>query len=249
MNSRFGALIFVTGCLLLFSLSFDRLEPTGKVAAATGGTISGTVKLDGTAPKAKVIDMSKEPSCAKVHASTPATTENVVVGQGGGLGNVVIYLSEGYAGNNVVSSQPAKLEQKGCLYVPHVVAVDVGQKLTITNEDQTSHNIHPMPKAGGGNPEWNKSQPGGSAPIEVSYNAPEIGIPVKCNVHPWMHAFVVVVKGPYAVTDDSGSFKLDNLPPGNYTVTAWQETYGTQTAKVTVAPDKPATVDFSFKAK
>ena len=248
MARRIRALALPMGLVLLICLSFGIPKPAGRVAAAASGQITGTVKLDGVAPKAKVIDMSKEPSCAKVHASTPATMENVVVGPAGGLANVVIYLSEGYTGSDAVATQPARLEQKGCQYVPHVIAVDVGQKLTITNDDQTSHNIHPMPKAGG-NQEWNKSQLGGSAPIEVSYNAPEVAVPVKCNVHPWMHAYIAVVKGPYAVTDDSGAFKLDYVPPGTYTLTAWQETYGTQTAKVAVALGKPATVDFTFKAK
>lgn len=248
MSPRIGVIALLVGSVLLICFSFGIFKPAGQVSAATGGEIGGIVKLDGVAPKAKVIDMSKEPSCAKVHASTPATTENVVVGPAGGLANVVIYLSEGYTGSDAVASQPAKLEQKGCQYVPHVIAIDVGQKLTITNDDQTSHNIHPMPKAGG-NQEWNKSQLGGAAPIEVSYNAPEVAVPVKCNVHPWMHAYIAVVKGPYAVTDDSGAFKLDNVPPGTYTLTAWQETYGTQTAKVTVVAGKPATADFTFKAK
>ncbi|HXY25497.1 MAG TPA: carboxypeptidase regulatory-like domain-containing protein [Candidatus Acidoferrum sp.] len=249
MKFRFTALGLLSGLLLLLCFSFVLLKPTHKVAASVGGQITGTVKLDGVAPKAKVIDMSKEPSCAQIHASKPATTEGVVVGSGGGLGNVVLYLSEGYSGNEPAPSQPATLEQKGCLYLPHVVALNVGQKLVITNSDQTSHNIHPMPKPGGGNPEWNKSQLSGSGPIEVTYNGEEIAMPVKCNVHPWMHAFIAVVKGPHAVTDDAGSFKLDNVPPGTYTLTAWQETYGVQTSKVTVAPGKPATVDFTFKAK
>lgn len=249
MKVRIGALGLLTGSVLLLCFSFVLLKPADKVSASAGGQIAGTVKLDGMAPKAKVIDMSKEPSCAQVHASKPATTESVVVGPAGGLANVVLYLSEGYSGTEAPPSQPAKLEQKGCVYVPHVVAVNVGQKLIITNDDQTSHNIHPMPKAGGGNLEWNKSQLGGAPPIEVTFNQEEVAFPVKCNVHPWMRAFIAVVKGPHAVTDDTGTFKLDNVPPGTYTVTAWQETYGSQTAKVTVAPGKPANVDFTFKAK
>lgn len=249
MRFRIGALAFLMGSVLLLCFSFGLLKPMDNVAAAAGGQISGTVKLEGVAPKAKVIDMSKEPSCAQVHASKPATTEGVVVGTGGGLANVVLYLSEGYSGSETTPSQPTQIEQKGCVYVPHVVVVNVGQKLIFTNSDQTSHNIHPMPRAGGGNPEWNKSQLGGAAPIEVTYNAEEVAVPVKCNVHPWMHAFIAVVKGPHAVTDDSGTFKLDNVPPGTYTLTAWQETYGVQTAKVTVVAGKTSNVDFSFKAK
>lgn len=247
MKSRIVPVALVALSVICFSSVLLKSRHT--VAAAASGEITGTVKLDGIAPKAKTIDMSKEPSCAQIHASKPATTERVVIGTGGGLANVVLYLSEGYSGAEAAPSGPAKIEQKGCLYFPHVVAVSVGQKLTILNDDQTSHNIHPMPKAGGGNPEWNKSQLAGGAPIEVTYNTEEVAVPVKCNVHPWMRAFIAVVKGPHAVTDDSGTFKLENVPPGTYTLTAWQETYGTQTAKVTVAAGKPATVDFTFKAK
>lgn len=249
MKFPIRAVALFSGSLVLLCVACLLFESVDKVVAAGAGQITGTVKLDGTAPKAKPIDMSKEPSCAQVHASKPATTESVVVGPGGGLANVVVYLSEGFTGSDAQPVQPAKIDQKGCVYVPHVVAVAVGQKLIITNSDQTSHNIHPMPKTGGGNPEWNKSQLGGGPPIEVTYTNEEIAVPVKCNVHPWMHAYIAVVKGPHDVTGESGAFKLDNIPPGTYTVSAWQETYGTQTGKVTVVAGKSATVDFTFKAK
>ena len=118
--------------------------------------------------------------------------------------------------------------------------------MKVLNSDQTSHKIHPQPKS---NHEWNKSQPPGSAPFDVKWEAEEVAIPVKCNIHPWMRGYIAVVKGPYAVSDGNGSFTLNNVPPGSYTLTAWQETYGTQTQKVTVAAGKPATADFTFKAK
>jgi len=249
MKFRIGAIAFLVGCVLVLCLSLTVFQPADRVVAASGGQITGTIKLDGVAPKPKTIDMSKEPSCAQVHASKPATNESVMVGPSGGLENVVVYISEGYSGSEPAPSQPAKIEQKGCVYVPHVVAVGVGQKLEILNDDQTSHNIHPMPKPGGGNPEWNKSQLSGAPPIEVTYPSEEIAVPVKCNVHPWMRAYIAVLKTPHDVTSENGTFKLDNIPPGTYTLTAWQETYGTQMAKVTVAAGKPATVDFTFKAK
>jgi hypothetical protein len=138
-----------------------------------------------------------------------------------------------------------ELNQHGCMYVPHVVAVDAGQHMKVINSDQTSHNIHPQPTK---NPEWNKSQPPGSPPFDVTWANEEISIPVKCNIHPWMHGYIAVVKGPYGVSNDSGNFSF-NLAPGSYTLTAWQETYGTQTQQVTVAAGKPATVNFTFKAK
>jgi plastocyanin len=246
MNTRYkiAAIAFS-----LLPLAMGLLRSTTGVGAAATGQIVGTVKLDGQAPHQKPIDMSKDPSCAQTHSGAQATMENVVVGSNGGLANVVIYISEGLSGNETPPSQPAMMEQKGCQYVPHVVAVDVGQHMTIVNDDKTSHNIHPDPKPGGGNSAFNKSQLPGGSPIDITWASAEVPIPVKCNVHPWMHAYIVVVKGPFGVSNDSGSFKLDGLVPGNYTLTAWHETYGTQTQKVTVAAGKPATTDFTYKAR
>jgi plastocyanin len=236
--------VAVASALLVFA--FGLLYSGRSVSAGSPGQIAGTVKLDGTAPHQRPIDMAKDPSCAAFHKDKPVTTENVVAGANGGLANVVVYISQGLTGNEAVSTQPVQLDQKGCQYVPHVVAVDAGQHMKILNSDQTLHNIHPQTTK---NSEWNKSQLVGAPPLDVTWTNEEVAIPVKCNVHPWMLAYIVVVKGPYGVSDDSGSFKLDNVPPGAYTLTAWHETYGTQTQNVTVAAGKPATVSFTFKAK
>jgi len=220
-----------------------------RVDAAGGGSITGSVKLSGTAPHMKGIDMSKDPYCVKQHTD-PVKMENVVVGSGDGLQNVVLYISEGLTGNeaSAVPSEEPIFDQKGCMYVPHVIAVDVDQKFKVTISDQTTHNIHPLPAPGSANIGWNKSQPPGAPPIETSWKATE-AISVKCNIHPWMHGWHVVVKGPYAVSDGNGSYTIKNVPAGSYTVTAWQEEYGTQTAKVTVAGGAAAKADFTFKAK
>ena len=237
----------VAMALVPIVLGFGFLYSGKSVSAASGGQITGTVKLNGLAPKQKVIDMSKEPSCAQIHASNPVTTEAVVVGPNGGLKNVVVYVSEGLSAAEAaqVPSQPSTINQKGCQYQPHVAALDVNQNLQVINSDSTSHNIHPLPKM---NREWNKSQPSGAPPFQEQFSTEEM-IPVKCNVHPWMRGYIAVVKGPYAVSDDNGSFTIANLPPGSYTLTAWQETYGNQTQKVTVSAGTPATADFVFKAK
>jgi plastocyanin len=221
-----------------------------KVSAAGEGKITGSVKLNGAAPHMKGIDMSKDPYCVKAHADSPAHLETVVVGAGGGLDNVVLYLSEGLpasAQSEVPTTVPV-FDQKNCVYSPHVLAMDVGQKFKVISSDQTTHNIHPLPNPMTGNIPWNQSQPPGAAPIEKSWKAAEV-IPVQCNIHPWMHGWFVVVKGPYATTDANGSYTINNVPPGSYTVTAWQEDLGTQTQKVTVASGQSATADFTFKAK
>jgi hypothetical protein len=209
------------------------------------GTVSGKVTYTGTPAKQKAIDMGKEPSCAKQHA-TPVLNETVVTGPDSALDNVVVYVSSGAPDDGQVPSQAVTYEQKGCQYIPHVLAMHVNQELKITNDDQTSHNIHPLAKV---NQEWNKSQPPGTPPIVEKYTKPEF-ISVKCNIHPWMHGwFVVLNTNHYDVTKGGGDFKLPNLPPGKYTITAWQEDYGTQTADVTITGNETKDVNFTFKAK
>jgi len=238
----FAAIVLVSaGTLILNS----------KVSAAGDGSITGSVKLSGTAPHMRGIDMSKDPYCVKQHENNPAKMENVVVGTGGGLENVVLYISEGLTGNesSAVPSDEPTFDQKGCMYTPHVLAMDVNQKYKVITSDQTTHNIHPLPAPGSGNIGWNKSQPPGAPPIVTDWKAEEVSVPVKCNIHPWMHGWFAVVKGPYATTDDNGNYTIKNVPAGSYTVTAWQEEYGTQTAKVNVAAGQSAKADFTFKAK
>ncbi len=211
--------------------------------AASPGTITGTVTFTGTPPKMRPIDMAKEPSCAKQHP-TPVMTENVVTGPGNTVQWAVVYVSAG-GPSSPAPATAVRYDQKGCEYIPHVAALQVGQPLEIYNDDQTSHNIHPLAKV---NPEWNKSQPPGAPPIKASYDKAEF-IAVKCNVHPWMHGYFVVLNtSHYATTGNDGKFSLEGLPPGKYTVTAWHERFGTQSQEVTVAEGKAATADFVFKA-
>jgi plastocyanin len=201
----------------------------GPAPRHTAGSITGTVKFTGTPPKMKSIDMAKEPWC--------------VTGPGDALQYVVVYVSAGDQGSGP-PAQTVRYDQKNCQYIPHIAALQAGQPMEIFNNDQTSHNIHPLPKA---NPEWNKSQPPGAPPIQTKFDTPEF-IAVKCNVHPWMHGYFAVLKtSHYAVSGNDGSFTLTGLPPGKYTLTAWHEKFGTQTQDVTVG-NEPAKVDFVFKA-
>jgi Carboxypeptidase regulatory-like domain len=243
----------LTKCYRLVAMAFFSLiagmasmVSQTKAKAPTSGRVIGIVNLEGTAPHQRSIDMSKEPSCAAIHKDQLVTTENVVAGPNGGLANVVVYISEGWNGVPAASPQPV-LDQKGCQYLPHVFVVGVNQHFKVTNSDQTLHNVHPMPKPGSSNREWNRSQQPGSQAIDESWPAEEVAIHVKCNIHPWMSGYMVVVKGPYAISDNKGSYKIANLPPGNYTLTAWQEMYGAQVQKVTVSPGKPVTANFTFK--
>jgi hypothetical protein len=210
------------------------------------GTVSGKVTYTGTPAHQRPIDMGKEPSCAKEHAAKPVTTETVVTGPNNALENVVVYVSSGAPDEGQVPAQAVTFEQKGCQYLPHVLVMHTNQELKIVNDDQTSHNIHPLPKA---NREWNKSQPPGSPPIVEKFAREEF-ISVKCQVHPWMHGYFAVLKtSHYDVSKGAGDFKLPNLPPGKYTITAWHEDYGTQTADVTITGNETKDVNFTFKAK
>lgn len=228
---------------IVFLVSSAATEPGRFTSrAAAPGAVEGTISFTGTPPKMKPIDMAKEPSCASEHGK-PMMTESVVVRPGNTLEDVVVYVSAGDLGSPLKNA--VSYDQEGCLYIPHVAAMEVNQPLEIYNHDKTSHNIHPMAKL---NPEWNKSQPPGSPPIKVTYDKAEF-IPVKCNIHPWMHGyFAVLGTSHYAVSGGNGKFVLKGLPPGKYTLTAWQERFGKQSQEITVASGGTAKADFSFKA-
>lgn len=240
MRSKSAAMM-----VLLFSASLLLLRnPAITVEAQGGGTLTGTVKFEGLPPKPTKIDMSFDPNCAKAHP-TPAVTEEVVTSQNGGLANVVVYVADGLGSQTFQPpAQPVVLEQRGCVYVPHVLALQANQKLDVVNSDLTTHNIHPSPA---NNREWNTTQPHGVA-IEQTFARQEVAIPVKCNIHPWMKGYIAVLKHPYfAVTDKEGHFEVKDLPPGTYTINAWQEKFGTKTQKVTVAAGQSQNLDFVFK--
>jgi plastocyanin len=214
------------------------------VSTAQGAGIGGKVIVEGSASAPnKAINMSSEPGCAKMY-STPPTREDVVVGAGGALENVVIYISAGAPDESAAPSTPVTVMQKGCRFTPHIVVLQTNQALQMVNEDSTAHNIHPLAT---NNREWNKAEPPGSAPLTDSFARPEF-ISVKCNIHPWMHAYFAVLKtSHYTVTGENGAFNLANLPPGKYTITAWHETFGTQSQEVTITGNETAPLNFVFK--
>ncbi len=215
--------------------------PATPIDPATVATISGTVKFDGTAPKASKIDMSQDPGCKGTNEA-----ENVVV-NGGDLANVFVYVKDGLGSRTFDTPKDAVvLDQQGCKYHPHVLGVIAGQTVQIKNDDPTTHNIHPTPKD---NREWNESQPPSSPAIEKNFAREEIMLPVKCNQHPWMKMYINVVKSPFfAVSAKDGKYEIKGLPPGDYTIAFVHEKLGEQDQKVTVAAKESKTVDQSFKA-
>jgi plastocyanin len=207
---------------------------------ATVGSISGTVKFDGAAPKAAKIDMSQDPNCAGSN-----TAENIVVADGK-LANVFVYVKDGLGSRTFdVPKDAVTLTQSGCRYKPHVIGVMAGQTIKIVNADPTTHNIHPTPK---NNRDWNESQAPQAAALEKTFAREEISLPVQCNQHPWMRMFINVVRSPfYAVSGPDGKFEITGLPPGDYTIAFVQEKLGEQDEKVTLAAKDSKTVDVTFK--
>lgn len=200
--------VMVVGCSRTSSkMPSETSNPNRKpVNPVTAGSIRGIVRLEGVPPKMKPINMAAVPNCAKQHA-TPAMPEAVVPGNDGTLQNVVVYLKGDFSQYSFDAAKlPVVIDQSGCVYKPHVVALMTGQPLEVTNSDQATHNVNAAPKA---NRRWNESQTPGSAPISQSFARAEVGIPLKCNVHPWMKAYVAAFSNPYfQVTGDDGSFRL-----------------------------------------
>lgn len=226
----------------------EEAAPSGellKVDPATAATVTGKVNFEGTPPKMPAINMSAEPDCRKLHGGA-VNADQVVVNSNNTLKDVFVWVKGGLEGKRFeVKSEPATLDQKGCIYTPHVVAVQTQQKINVLNSDPLTHNIHPLPKE---NREWNKSQPPGATPIAESFPRQEIMMPVKCNIHPWMRAYINVVDHPFfAVTGEDGSFSIAGLPPGTYTLEAQHEKYGAQEVSVTVGPSETKEADFTYK--
>lgn len=209
-------------------------------------SIKGTVKFTGTPPVMKKIQMTNDPNC-KGHTTVPKT-EEVIVGKEGGLKNVFVYIKSGLEGKTIPKkTDKVLLDQKGCLYVPHVVGVQAGQPLEISNSDATLHNVNAQTKK---NPGFNFAQPVQGMKSTKSFPNEEIMISLICNIHPWMKSYVGVVSHPFfGVSDDNGSFELKGVPAGTYTIEAWHEKYGATTKSVTVADGETKPVSFQFAAK
>ncbi len=214
------------------------------VDAATAGNIAGSVVFEGAVPSMDDIDMSSESACAAKHASTPMVQE-VVVNSNGTLANVFVYVQEGLESLQFPTPEAVLLNQDGCVYLPHVLGVMAGQDITIRNSDGLLHNINASPDINRG---FNSSQPVNMETTR-SFATAEVMVPLRCDVHGWMNAYVGVLDHPYhSVSNSSGAFNLSTLPPGDYVIEAWHERYGTQTQNVTVTTGQTAEVTFTFSA-
>ena len=213
--------------------------------AVAASSVTGTITFTGTPPKLPALSMDADPACAKKH-STPAANEMLVLGSGNTMGNILVFVSKGVPAGKTypAPSTPVTLDQNGCQYKPHVQGIMVGQTYRILNSDGVLHNIHSLPKV---NTSFNKPMPGTLKETTTKFDKPENVFPIKCDVHPWMQAYIGVFTHPfYSVTATDGKFTISGLDPGTYEITAWHERLGTQTASVTVGGSDTKTQNFKF---
>ncbi len=211
------------------------------------GEIQGKVTFEGTPPKLEKLDLEKaDPVCVAAHPD-PVYEEDGAVNPDGTLPNVFLYIKQGLQKTYLPSSKPAVLDQQACIYVPHVLGAMVGQEVRVLSSDATVHNVHVITKI---NRDWNASQPPGAPALVHRFTKPEIAMPVSCNKHPWMDAYIAVSPNPFfAVTGKKGAFSIKGLPPGTYVLGAWTATFGTKEQTVTVKAGEAAQADFAFTAK
>jgi len=206
-----------------------------------GGSISGTVKYKGAAPAAKKLDIGKD---KEVCDKTPKYDETLVV-KDGNLANAVVTITDIKKGKKI-ELKKVQYDQKGCHYQPHVLAFPAGTTVEILNDDGILHNVHSYSKV---NSPFNQAQPKFKKSLEVKIEKPE-AVEVKCDVHGWMHGWLVATENPYvAVTDGSGNFKIENVPAGSYTVEVWHEKLGKTSQKVTVKAKDDAKANFEVAGK
>jgi hypothetical protein len=222
--------------------------PAGAAPAASGpsGMVRGAVHFQGAAPESKRIQMAADPVCQQ-QRKEPIVSEAVVVNANGTLKNVLVYVKEGISGSFPAPTEPVILDQSGCWYTPHVFGLQVHQPLQIVNSDPTLHNVNVKPQQ---NRPFNLAQPVQGMKMTKTFAKPEIGIPFKCNVHPWMNAYAGVFEHPFfSVSDATGAFTIEGLPAGAYVIEAWHEVYGAQSQTVSVGEGETATAAFTFSSQ
>ncbi|HEV2297991.1 MAG TPA: carboxypeptidase regulatory-like domain-containing protein [Candidatus Acidoferrales bacterium] len=218
-----------------------------QAGGASGGEIAGRIHFQGEKPKLPSLDMRKDPVCISEHEGT-VYAQDGAVNDNGTLPNAFVYIK---SGTGKLPEAPPRnsvdLTQQGCMYEPHVLGIMVGQPLQVLTLDPTTHNIHVV---GDANRDWNVTQQPGSPSVIRRFARPEVMIPVHCNEHPWMKAYIGVVSNPFfEVTSSDGGYALKGVPPGEYTIEVWTATFGTQEQKVTVREGETANLDFTFRNK
>jgi plastocyanin len=213
--------------------------------AVADSSISGTVIFAGKVPSPRPVMMDADPICAKKHTG-PVANEMLVLGSGNTMGNILVWVSKGLPDGKTwpVPQTPVVLDQQGCQYKPHVMGIMAGQPYKILNSDALPHNVHTLPKV---NTPFNRAMPATVKETTTKFDKPEPIFQVKCDVHPWMSAWIGVFTHPFfSVTSTDGKFTIPGLPAGTYEITAWHERLGAQTASITVGANDKKTQDFKF---
>ena len=243
MTRRIVLAVSACVCALMFARGGGVDVVAGQPAGR--GTIKGRVRLSGKSPGNVVIRMGMDPMCARINAGKQVIQGAVLTSDDGGLANVFVKLQGTFPGTPV-PSEPVTIDQRGCTYGPRVAGVRVGQTLQVRNNDDVLHNVHGL--SGNGN-SFNVSEPKAGMVQEFHLKNEETMLRLKCDVHSWMTAYVGVVSHPYfAVSGDTGTFEIRNVPAGTQTIQAWHEKYGQLTQTVRVSAGGVATADFTYKA-
>ncbi len=243
LRSRFFSAAIAALALVIWLRFPDRACAYQSEVLDNGGTIAGTVRFAGPSPSREPVQMTKD---REVCGAAPHYDQSLIVGANGGIANAIVNIVDIRKGARLVALKGVRFDQKGCEYVPHVLAFPAGSTVDIVNSDGILHSVRTDSKR---NPPLDMAQPGFKRVITVSVKDPEL-IEVSCDVHNWMRGWWFVADNPYyAVTDTQGSFTIKNVPPGAYTVRVWQEKLGTETRNVTVEAHKTVTVGFTMAAK
>lgn len=228
----------VASCLTLAAISVT--------AQPSPGMIKGHVGLAGKEPGNPLIRMGVDPKCSALNAGHRAIQESAMIGADGSVANVFVRL-DGTFPNSPVPAEPVVIDQRACFYRPRVVGMRVGQVLQIKNEDDLLHNVHSSSAVGNS---FNVGQPKAGIVFSFTPKAPEVMLPLACDVHRWMTAYVGIVAHPYfAVSGGDGGFTIAKVPAGTYTIKTWHERFGELTKKVTVKPGVATPIDFSYTMK
>jgi plastocyanin len=244
---RIPVTALIATAMALFA--YTSISSGTSASAAQGPTGSARVlvkvALNGSAPPRAKVQTSADPYCAKVHQAEPLFSQTVQVGADGALIDSLVFVKDGVTGTYAVPQTPVTLDQKGCVYIPHVMGMRAGQPVQIVNSDSTLHNIHPMPVINAG---FNIGMPIQGMKQTRFFQKVEPVFHVKCDVHPWMSAYVATFAHPFfGVSNSQGIVELNNLPAGSFQIQAWHEKYGVQTQTVSVSAGETKEITFTYK--
>lgn len=226
------------------SLTLLLLASTLLAPPLDAGSVTGTVTFDGAVPKLRPLSMDADPACAAKHRGE-VPSDVLVLGDGKTLGNVFVQLKGVPGGRSAAPPEPVVIDQVGCLYRPRVAGVLVGQRVLFKNSDGLMHNVRVLPQQ---NDELNIAMPPVLKEVARTFDRPEPLFPVRCDIHPWMRAYIAVMTHPYfAVTAKDGRFEIEDVPAGEYELEVWHEKLGTKTKRVAVPASGAARIDFTLE--